>query len=86
MLRTTKLKFSHFVESTYQGLIFASARDRDNRVHNYLVSKRTGSIREQVRTNFEPISGEYAEQIRARVDESFGVLPTFSTNYFEEVS
>ena len=86
MMCTTKLQFSHFVVATIQGLVFASARDASNRVHNYLISKKNGSIREQIRSNFEPISGEYANYIKERVEEGFGILPTFRTNYFEEVS
>ncbi len=79
MLRTiSNLIFSHFVVATTDGTIFASARDKDNKVHNFLIT-RYGDVKEQVRSSFEPVSGEVAERIRQRAQSYYSVIPVYKT-------
>ena len=70
----TGLDFRHFV-SDEEG-IFASARDRDGRIHNFIIT-RSGRVLEQVSRHFEELIGEYAEAVRRDFTHYYGVAPTY---------
>ena len=46
-IRVQKLYFSHFVVDR-QGVIFASARDKNNRIYNFIIDSDSGIVQEQV--------------------------------------
>jgi hypothetical protein len=77
MLHSKELTFNHFVVSTTDGTIFASARDKNNKVHNFLIS-RCGDVKEQARSSFEPVDIEYARRIREKVQSS--IVPVYKVN------
>ncbi len=77
MLQTTReLRFNHFVVATTDGTIFASARDKLNKIHNFLIT-RYGDVRRQVRGRFEPVSPRYAENIREKARSCYSVVPVY---------
>lgn len=72
----TKLRITHFVVATSDGATFASARDSQNQVRNFLIS-RYGDIKEQVDRGFEPVRGEDLAPLRKRIDTYYGRVPTY---------
>lgn len=76
------LEFSHFVIDKL-GVIFASARDPQNKIHNFIVNGGTGGVLAQVNSHFEPISGERAELIRSRMEKYQSIVPTYRIAHFD---
>ena len=77
MLRTIQeLVFNHFVVATTDGTIFASARDKFNKIHNFIIT-RYGDVKQQVRGNFESVSAEDAEDIRQKAQSHYSVAPIY---------
>ncbi len=76
MLHTKELTFNHFVVSTTDGTIFASARDSKNRVQNFLISCY-GDVKQQVKNRFEPLSKEIAKYIRERAQDYYSIVPVY---------
>ena len=76
------IKFTHFVVDS-QGVIFASGRDAHNKIANFIVNTQTGTVLAQVNSHFEPVTSEWAEYIRKRVEEYQGLVPTYRIPYFE---
>jgi len=71
-----QLEFNHLVVDR-TGLIFASARDEESNVSNYLVDSHSGEVKKQVGNQFEPISEEYADEVRRQIRRSYGSLPVY---------
>ena len=55
-----ELCFQHFIESTSDGLVFACARDRDNRIYNFLINRYAGVVLTQGREKFTETEPELA--------------------------
>jgi L-asparaginase II len=73
-----QLTFSHFV-ATGDGTIFASARDIKDRVYNFLIYQ-DGTVKEQVRDHFEPLTKVVAEEVRAAAESCYSRVPTYRVN------
>ena len=79
MVRTIReLVFNHFVVATTDGTIFASARDKLNKIHNFLIT-RYGDVKEQGRSSFESVSPEEAKSIRELAQSCYSVIPIYRT-------
>jgi len=80
MYRTkeSELRFTHFVVSKTDGSIFASARDKQGRVHNFLINIKANTVKEQVRRNFEELAPDRAESVRASVQSAYNT-PVYHT-------
>ena len=70
------LEFNHFVVANSEGIIFASAR-RNGRVENFLIDIDGKFVKEQVRSHFEDISLEDAEDIRIKANLAYGKAPIY---------
>jgi hypothetical protein len=75
-----ELEFKHFIVDR-QGTVFASARDADNRIYNFLIT--AGAVKEQRNTHFELLNGEYAEYIKQRAQGYYGIVPTYKIPYID---
>ena len=73
------LRFSHFVVSTSDGTIFASARDNNNSIHNFLIT-RYGDVKYQVNDHFEPLNQEDAYKVRRRAQRYYSRVPIRKIN------
>jgi hypothetical protein len=77
------LIFNHFVVANNQGLIFASARDKVNRIYNFLVNEFTGNVMQQINDKFEPVQSRDSEHIKDAVYKLRNVLPTYHIRCFD---
>ena len=71
------LIFTHFVIVT-DGTVLASARDKCDRVQNFLIS-RQGSVQRQVNARFEPVSPQDADTIRKAAQKYYSLTPLYRT-------
>jgi hypothetical protein len=78
----TELEFRHFVVDKW-GVIFASARDKNNKVYNFIINGNSGTVMEQINSHFECITGERAEYVKKTAAHYYGVLPTYRVPHFE---
>ena len=66
MAPVNELTISHLVVATEDGSIFASARDKNNLIYNFLIT-RYGDVLQQIGKGFESLKGELAESIHQRI-------------------
>jgi len=76
-----RLKFSYFIASASKDAIFASAKDKNGRVYNFIINAK-GEVKEQVNRGFEPIKEKASEAVRRAVTDFYGILPTYRTKKF----
>ena len=77
-----KLEFKHFIKDR-QGIIFASARDRTNKVYNFLINTQTGRVLKQISSRFEQVMGEDAEDVKSAVERYSKIIPTYNIQHFD---
>ncbi len=71
-----QLIFSHFVVAKVDGTIFASARDNDNKIHNFLIT-RYGDVKRQINNHFELLEADYAELVREQAQSYYSIRPIY---------
>ncbi len=81
MVKRANVEFTHFVIDK-SGLIFASARDADNKIYNFIVNQ-SGDVLEQINSHFESINGEWEQYIKRRLDDYQGLVSTHRVEQIE---
>ena len=75
------LEFNHFVVANSEGVIFASAR-RNGRVENFLIDINGKWVKQQVRSHFEELPSEIANDIRIKASLAYGRAPIYRVPTF----
>ena len=74
--RAFELKFTHFVVSSSERVIFAVAREGE-RVRNFILGK--GWAKQQVNSHFEYLPAEVAIAVIQQAEQYLGRVPTYQT-------
>ena len=73
-MSTHNLEFNHFIIDR-QGVIFASARDKNNIVYNFIINSQTGTVLKQINNQFKLANDP--EQIKQRAEAYYGKVAVY---------